>query len=190
MRKRDRGAALVEGAISMVLLGVLVTGIIEYGYAWRQATVVEKAVQQGARLGASAADDPLSDYTALQALRTTLASADSTALQQVVVYRSSTPAGGIPDPQCLTTSVAGVCNRYVASDLARPSSQFGCAGSAPDRFWCPTGRERDRRPRPDYLGVHVRVRYAGMTGLIPAGRVLDRSAVYALEPCAFGLPGC
>ncbi len=47
------------------------------------------------------------------------------------------------------------------------------------------------RPAPDYVGVLARVRYSGVAGAIPAGGLtIDRRAVYSLEPCAFGLPGC
>tara|TARA_R100000306_G_C4329686_1_gene119566 strand:- start:230 stop:805 length:576 start_codon:yes stop_codon:yes gene_type:complete len=191
MRARsDSGAVLVEAAISLLLLGTLVLGVIEFGYAWRQATAVEKTLQQAARTGANLADQPLADYSALQAFRSSLGSVDNMTLEYIVIYRSSTPGGAVPDEDCFTSSQVGVCNRYVASDLTRPDGQFGCGGSEPDRFWCPTSRERDRRPRPDYLGVHARFRYDGITNLLPGPVVIDRNAVYAVEPCAFGLPGC
>lgn len=176
--------------MAVTLLGALVIGAIEYGYAWRQTTVVEKTVQRAGRVAATMADQPLADYETLQTFRSVLDDSDDVTLEYLVIYRSTTPDGS-PPAACLSGSVANTCNRYVEADLARPASQFGsCAGTSRDRFWCPTTRERDRKPRPDYIGLHARLRYAGITNAVPGGITIDRRTVYAVEPCAFGLPGC
>lgn len=189
-RRSERGAVLIEAAIAVLLLGVLVIGTIEYGYAWRQTTALENTVQQAARAGAGQADQPLADYAALQAFRSTFETSDSVALEYIIVYESNTPDGEVPNDSCFTASVAGVCNRYLPTDLLRPDSDFGCGPGSPDRFWCPTARERARTPLPDYVGLHARFQYAGITSLVPGGITIERHAVYATEPCAFGLPGC
>ena len=195
-RPHDRGAVIIEAAIAMTVLGVLLVGIIEYGFAWRQSTVVEKTVQQSGRTAANLADAPMADYEALQAFRSLIASTKNVTVDYIVVYKSGSADGAMPSG-CAASSIDGVCNHYVPGDMARPAAQFGCGGSAPDRFWCPfpsgasqPGRERDRSPAPDYVGVQAQLQYDGMTGIVPGTITITRKAVYAVEPCAFGLPGC
>lgn len=48
----QKGAALVEFAILLVLLLVLLFGIIDYGFLWLQAHYVENSAREGARVGA------------------------------------------------------------------------------------------------------------------------------------------
>lgn len=188
-RRSDTGAVLVEAALGLTFLAVLFLGVTEFGFAWRQTTVVEKTIQQSARSAANLADDPLADYEALQAFRALIASSRNITIDQIVVYRSTASDGAVPTA-CLSAAVVGTCNRYTAADLLRPASDFGCGGSKPDRFWCPTSRERDRAPSPDYVGLYAQLRYTGMTGMVPGTLTITRRAAYAVEPCAFGLPGC
>lgn len=189
-RDRDRGATLVEAVVVMAVVVTLALGTIEFGNAWRQATVVDKTMQQSARVVASVADQPLADYEALQTFRSLIDSSRNMELDYLVIYRSSSADGVVP-AQCQTQSVLGLCNRYLASDLVRPSADFGsCSSPSPDRYWCPATRTRDREPLPDYVGVYARLQYTGITNMLPGGLTLTRHTVYAVEPCAFGLPGC
>lgn len=48
----QKGAALVEFAILLVLLLVLLFGIVDYGFLWLQAHYVENSAREGARVGA------------------------------------------------------------------------------------------------------------------------------------------
>lgn len=197
MRRRasDAGAVIVEAALALVLLSILFIGVTEYGFAWRQTGAVEKTVQQSARVAGNMADQSTADFETLQAFRSFLGSTKNLTVDYIVVYRSTTADGAMPSA-CATGPVAGTCNRYVAADLSRPSTDFGCGATEPDRFWCPTasgsqlGRQRDRTPSPDYIGVQAQVRYRGITGLISGTMAITRRAVYSIEPCAFGLPGC
>lgn len=187
--RADAGVVLVETAVALIFLGVLLIGITEYGFAWRQTTVVEKTVQQSARVAGNLANESLADYEALQAFRSLLGSSKNLTVDYVIVYKSTTADGALPDPDCTTASQTGVCNRYVAADLVRPAGDFGCGGSKPDSAWCPTTRVRDRTPTPDYVGVQARLTYQGITGSVGSITIVRRG-VYAIEPCAFGLPGC
>lgn len=193
-RRRARGeraSTLVEAAAVIGVIALIAMGTIEYGYAWRQTTVVEKTVQQSARVVASVADGPYADFEALETFRSLLDSSKNIELELLVVYKSTTANGQVP-AGCLTASVANVCNRYVENDvLTLNSGDFAnCSWPAKHRFWCPTTRERERDPSPDYVGVYARLRYEGITNAIPGGLEIERHAVYAVEPCAYGLPGC
>ena len=106
----------------------------------------------------------------------------------IVIFKASGPAASINDvalQACLTASVAGVCNRYTAADLARPVGDFGnCSlGSAsPDRFWCPTTRVVAASGPPDYIGVYIETRHTGVTGVIGMTRDFSDEFVMRLEP--------
>ena len=188
-RSGDRGAILVETALVSLFLVIMLVGVTEYGFAWRQGTVTDKATQAAGRAAGNGADNRFADYEALHALQASMGSARNVTVDRIVVFKSTSAAGSM-DQDCLTASKNDVCNRYVAGDLSRPAGQFGCGGSSPDRFWCPTGRNRDRTPSSDYVGVHVTATYSGLTGLVPGGITITRTAIYALEPCAFGIPDC
>jgi TadE-like protein len=186
----ERGATLVETALVLVFLSIMFLGITEYGFAWRQATVVEKSAQLGGRAAGNGANGRFADYETLRSVQSAFGSASNVTINTVIVFKSSSSDGAM-DPDCLTASKSGVCNRYVASDLTRPASQFGCGGSSPDVSWCPMSRVRDRAPSSDYVGVYIDATYDGLTGILPGGGMnITRSAIYALEPCAFGLPDC
>lgn len=180
---------MLEAALALGFLGTLCVGLLEYGYAWRQTAMVERAVQSGGRAAGNLANDSLADYEVLQSLRSGFGSTKNVTIDYVVVYRSGTANGAVPQ-DCKTASQNDLCNRYVVADLTRAATGFGCSGGEPDRFWCPTLRSRERTPSPDYVGVFVQARYTGITGMLPSPITIGRSAVYALEPCAFGLPNC
>ena len=189
-KSSDRGATLVEGVLVTAVVVALAIGTIEFGNAWRQTTVVDKTIQQSARVVASVADGALADYEALQTFRSLIDSSKDMELEYLVIFKSSSADGAVPTA-CKTASQSNLCNRYVPADLTRSSSDFGsCSYPSPDRYWCPTTRVRDREPWPDYVGVYAQMRYTGVTKALPGGLPITRTAVYALEPCAFGLPGC
>lgn len=187
-RGTDGGVTIVETAIALLFLGVLLVGIAEYGFAWRQTTVIEKTIQQSARVAGNLANEAPADYEALQAFRSPLGSSKNVTVSYIVIYKSATANGAMPT-DCATASVQDLCNRYVAGDLLRPATDFGCGGTKPDRFWCPTSRVRDRAPFGDYIGVQAQLEYQGITGAVDT-ITITRKGVYAIEPCAFGLPGC
>ena len=185
-RDRDSGAVLIETALIGIVLLTLLFGVIEFGLAWRDDLSVSSATRAGARTGSNAGDDRMADYNILQALRGGLARFSSDEILSIVVYESTTSDGKVPAECTSGASVSGKCNVYTAADLTRPTTDFGgttaCAGSSPDRFWCPLDRETDQDVGPAYVGVWIKVRHAYLTELFGSGVTITDSAVMRAEP--------
>ena len=68
------------------------------------------------------------------------------------------------------------------------SASFGCGGSSPDRFWCPTGLARQnsltQTNGPAYIGVYVKTHHTFITKMFGQHRSdhLTATAVLRLEP--------
>jgi Flp pilus assembly protein TadG len=195
LRKRraegDRGAAVVEFALMAPVFALLVAGVLEFGLAFRDSMTVSNALRAGARVGSNAGRERAADYTILKAVEAAMAEVPSSRILRVIVYKASTSNSAVP-ASCLAVSgsggVAGSCNVYQASDLARPASDFtaactGNTGSSPDRYWCPTGRQAQQALGADYLGVYMEVRYTYVTKIFPGSGITIRDrAVMRLEP--------
>ena len=68
-RTRQRGAVLVEAAIIAPIAIALVFGAMELGYAYYGKLTVEHMSIAGARAASGSANDYLSDYNTLQAVK-------------------------------------------------------------------------------------------------------------------------
>jgi Flp pilus assembly protein TadG len=195
LRKRraqgERGAALVEFTLMAPIFALIVAGVLEFGLAFRDSMTVSNTLRAGARVGSNAGRERAADYTILKAVEAAMAEVPSSRILRVIVYKASTSNSAVPT-NCLAVSgsggVAGSCNVYRASDLARPASDFtasctGNTGTAPDRWWCPTGRQATQALGADYLGVYMEVRFTYVTGLFPGDGITIRDrAIMRLEP--------
>lgn len=161
----ERGATLVEGALVAPLFFLLIFSILEFGLVFRQYLTMSTADRNGTHAASTAGNAAQADYVTLQAIKKSSTTIKTSEIAAIVIFKASGPAASINDvtlQACLTASVAGVCNRYTATDLARPVGDFGnCSlGSAsPDRFWCPTTRVVAASGPPDYIGVYITTRY-------------------------------
>jgi Flp pilus assembly protein TadG len=194
LRKRraagDRGAVLTEFALFAPLLALIVAGVLEFGLAWRDSMTVSNALRSGARVGSNAGREREADYTILKSVQAAMAEVPTARIERIIVYKATTSNSAVP-ASCLSITtgggVNGTCNVYVASDLARPLSDFdgttSCSASAPDRYWCPTSRQNQQALGADYLGVWMQVRYDYVTGLFPGdGLTIRDRAIMRLEP--------
>lgn len=194
-RARDeRGAALVEFAIVVPLLITIAMGLLDFGLAWRTSLTVSSGVRAGARVGSGMGNDRFTDHSILQALN---ASLDADDVHKIVVYKSTTDDGAVPQvckDASPGASVAG-CNIYDGASLALPRSAFEVGsvsasgdylscGGGPDASWCPVSRYNSQvSPGPDYLGVWVDYRHDFVSGWFPAGGLdIKDNAVMRLEP--------
>lgn len=96
LRRERRGSAMLEFAIGSGILVAAFTGVFQFGYTFLQYNDLENAVIQGARYASLRPYD--SDST-------TPSSAFSTAVENMVVYGTPSPASGAtPVVYGLTTS--------------------------------------------------------------------------------------
>jgi TadE-like protein len=190
----ERGAVLVEAALVTPLLFLLLFGVIEFGYAFYGKLTVNNMSVVGARAASGSANDVLADDQVLVSVAGANTGISTSDIQLVVVYRATGPSDRVPTG-CLTASVTNTssvrgCNRYVSSDLARPSTDFGCVGPPGpalkvDRFWCPTDRKYallGAPGPPDYIGVYVKANHRNLTGVLGGSVTFTTDTVMRIEP--------
>jgi len=176
----DRGAAIVEFALSAIVLLTLVFGVIEGGLLFRSKLALSNSADEAARRGSVASNSPNADYEILQQLLRHSADGGGS-IDSIVIYRATSPTAG-PATGCLDGSATIDCNRYVPADFARPESDFGSCGAL-DGGWCPTDRRTDLAG--DLLGVWVEGSHQPITGFMKEIS-LTQQAVLPLESIGGG----
>lgn len=174
------------------LFFMLVFGILEFGFAFRNYLTVANGTRDGARTGATAGNVASADRQVLQAIRSSTSAMPASQIEQIVIFRATGPQDEVPEACAVAGSLGQkgerACNVYTPADFALAASQFDCDGPgiAPDDNWCPADRKvavGGIHGPPDYLGVWIRVRYDYITGLFPGdGLVFEDTTVMRLEP--------
>lgn len=165
----------------------LVFGLFEGALLLKDSISTAHAAKAGARTASAVAADELADYQVLKAIGREGSALRRGDIERIVIYESD-ELGAEPSASCRAgTAVAGVCNVYVATDLARPSTDFGCkATNALDGFWCPNTRKIaltiDNGGPPDYVGVWIQTKHRMITGLVGKDRTLTERSVLRIEP--------
>jgi TadE-like protein len=192
-RRGERGAALIEAAFITPVFALLLFGILEFGLTFRDYLTVANVSRDSAR-GASALGDGLyTDWNVIQIARQSSKGFRPNEIQRLIIFNAGSVDGSIFDPAhpanaCLeaTDGIADVCNVYVASDMARPKTDFGCKPSETlDKYWCPSARETRASGPPDYVGIYVRARHDYITGLFGPGMNLTDEIIMRIEPQDF-----
>lgn len=184
---RQRGAALVEGAIVMLPFFTLMMGVLEGSLLLGDSLATAHTAKAGARTASALGADVMTDYQVLRSIGREGRALRRGDINYIVIYEA-TSYGAEPTATCKAgTGVAGVCNVYVGADLDRPASQFGCLSStALDGFWCPTTRKTaltaESGGPPDFVGVYVSTTHRMVSGLVGKERVLDERSVLRIEP--------
>ena len=180
----ERGAAIVEAAISTVLFASLLFGVIEFGLAFKDYLSMSAGVRDGARTASTLGTSTATDYQIIRNVLKRMPAVDSGKVKRIVVFKAVNSSSTIEsvNATCKTASVTNVCNSYGPSDLVRPSTEFTGATPSPDRFWPPANRKDTLAGPPDYVGVWVQISHASVTGLVPMPSTFDDSVVMRIEP--------
>jgi Flp pilus assembly protein TadG len=186
---RQRGAALTEFAIVLPVIALLLAGLIEFGFTWQDKMTVEASVRAGARTGSSLGTARLADYSILQGVKSAVNDIGIANVQYVVVYKASAADGKVPAACSGTTpaSQTGVCNVYTGAQLtslveADFTGTSSCGSTAPDRFWCPTGRQDLQSAGADYVGVWLKASRPTTTKFFGSTMTITSNAVMRIEP--------
>ncbi len=182
----DRGATIVEAALLTPVFFLLIFGLLEGAWILFGDHVIRGSASSGVRTVSALANDADADFYALASAKDGIDAIGRQNLVRVVVYR----ANGWGDPPTVAcrngTQVANVCNVYDGVDLSRPVSDFGCSGTSPDRFWCPTIRRTavtGPQSPPDYIGVWVQARHRSFSTVVfGSERLVTAQAVLRVEP--------
>ncbi len=180
---------MVEMAIVLPVLVLIALGIVEFGSAWSNKLKVETAARGGARVGSGLGASRMADYSLLQSVKSVLTDLGLSNVDYVVVYKATAVNGTIPTGCSGATpaSQTGKCNVYTGAQLSTlTQSSFtgttSCGVSAPDRFWCPTGRQSVQHIGNDYLGVWIKANSETLTNFFGSPLGLQSAAVMRLEP--------
>jgi Flp pilus assembly protein TadG len=203
-QRSESGAVLVEAAFVFPVFMVLLFGMIEFGFIFKDSLTLSTMVQTGARTGAelgnaSATGSDSADYQILS----TMASG-STALnaqvESVVIFNADSGTPGVPlpgvPPQCTSGSgVSGVCNVYSAAEWQAIVSGTETGGDFQGAPMCPNGCWDSEWPPgtrttsesgsgPDFLGVYITALHKNITGFFPT-LTLHETDIIRLEPKVF-----
>lgn len=179
--------ALVEAAIATPLFLLVLIGVFEFGLAFRDYLTLSSATRAAARSASVSGSTAYADYQILQAIKSNSAAMnDSATITSIAVYKATGPSSTLANTGnsgCLVAS-SSTCNRYTAADLNRVKTDFGCGGSSPDRFWCPTMRKDRLSGPPDFVGVSIKVTHQNATGMLGNTRSFSDEVVMRIEPTA------
>jgi Flp pilus assembly protein TadG len=182
----ERGVAIIEAAFAGIIFFLTIFAIVDFSMAFYSKNSIQEISLAAARTAAAQADDPLADYQTLQKVVDAKGAFSTSQLTSVTIYRATGPSSHI-STGCKTASSSGACNFYVPSDLSRPSTDFGCGTSSPDRYWCPTSRQASSTYSsgstvgPEYVGVYVRGSYTSLTGVV-ANKTFETDTIIRIEP--------
>lgn len=181
MRNYDSGAVAVETALVATLLLVLIFGIVETSFLFKDWLTVSAAARAGARMGSSeprtsvwpAPDFPrqFADDSADQ-VTNAISGLDPANIQEVWVY-DAIYATGLPTsgPTCSSSCVKYTWDstnkrlKWVIGTSWPAASQNACAGDI----------------NRDALGVYVSYKHAGM-GFFFKNAIVSESTVMWIEP--------
>jgi hypothetical protein len=196
----ESGAVLPELALMLPVLAILVLGVLEFGQAYRQVNLVERAATNAARTGSSIGNGWSADYEILRSVQTSTANLGSAEIVSVVVWDATSsdevPANceSIVPADGSANGVGNLCNVYSAAQVEDDSfigfqrtgsgDTIDCASGSWDSNWCPTDRDNGR-PDSDYVGVWIKITYEGFTGILPSDFEIERSAIFQVEPEAY-----
>ena len=171
----DRGATLVEAAIVLPIFFLLVFGLLEFGFGFKDWLSINHAAREGARVSVAAADDIRADQFALEAFEEGLVAAMIESVEYVTIGHAD------------DTQPAGLrTNKYVP-DLSDPDCGWdpcpnidfnpGLAGLN----WLPSARDVVM-PDVDRIKVTVQFKHDYLTGFIGDSVTWTASKVMRIEP--------
>ena len=165
----------------------LILGLLEGSLLLSDSLTTAHSAKAGARTASALGTDSLTDYQVLAAIGREGRALRRGDINYIVIYEA-TSFGSEPTATCRGgTPVTGVCNVYVATDIDRPSSQFGCqSASALDGYWCPNTRRTaltaENGGPPDFVGVWISTQHHMVSGLVGKERTLTERSVLRIEP--------
>ena len=191
----ERGATIVEAAFVTPVFFLLVFGIMEFGWLYKDWMSVSNASHDGAREGSASGVDAYADYNILFVIQRSLA-ALSKNVDYVIVFKAATANDTVP-AACKTSAagggrgVAGSCNVYYPADWNAPSygqASFGydaIANPNPallDKNWPGLSRSDHKTdPGPDFLGVFVQATHLSLTGISAGNQTLTKTSIIQIE---------
>jgi hypothetical protein len=206
--RSERGAVLVEAAFVFPVFLLLLFGMIEFGFIFKDSQTLDNMTRAGVRVAAITgnATSPDADYQILTAV---LGASYGVAPTEVIIFNATglkgTSPGDVPT-ECASGTLQ--CNIYSATDLtivdgnlssydSAMQTDFGGSPTPPtglanpncgqwDQGWCAATRNVSQSGNsgagPDYVGVYISAVHTNLTGFFGPSLTLSDTAVMQLEP--------
>jgi Flp pilus assembly protein TadG len=173
-RQEHRGAVAVEAALITPLIMLLLFGIIEFGFVFKNYLAVTSSVRAGARIASAEPRQPTFAQDAADAVLREGSALEKDRIDQIWVYKAD-KTSGFP----VSTSSFSGCTVCVKFDVVRNGSDWkavpvGGSWNYLDQNAC-VGES-------DYLGVYITYQNPSITGLIFDSISLSDHSVMRLEP--------
>jgi hypothetical protein len=169
----DRGTAVIEVALAMIILLMLALGAYEWGTGFADRNSMASAAREGGRVGSAAGDNPDADCRVIEASAGALNAVSGNTVKSLWIYESDAN-GAIGNRQEYRPFQSG----DDAVDLRCSNNWFLAANGWPSSSRVTTGSARD------WLGVKVIVEHAWKTGFLWWNGTVDwqEDAVFHIEP--------
>jgi hypothetical protein len=172
-RDRDGGAVAVETAVVSTLLIILLFGIVECSFLFKDWLSVSAAARAGARMGSS--QPRVANFAQASADQVTNALSDLSPadLQAVWVYKTTGATG--PPPATCTSSSSCVPFTWDGAQLKLTTSSSGNWLNT-DQNACAGDAARDS------LGVYLKYKHTSPLGVFFNNSIISQTTVMWIEP--------
>ena len=186
-RARDgqRGSALVEFALVVVLMMTLIFGIVEFSLAWSVKSQAQAAVRAGGRTASALTKSDDLTVNAALAVGAALQSVNENEPEYVMIYRVGPGDSG--DPPSGGSCAAASCSKFDWDPVAKQfktSTDNGPGWTATNQL---NNCDVSDPSQFDQVGVYVKVThpFIAIQNFVPGMSndvVLDPHSVFRLEP--------
>ena len=182
-RAGERGSSAVEAAIVTPLVMVLLFGIIELGFLFKDYLAAAGAVRAGVRMASALPRNTTFAQVAADQVALTGGAMNLNDVQQLWVYKvapvcptcalSDKPVGFTDFTDCT------VCVKFHWDAGLNKFTKLSDNWLATDQESCTTYAERDR------IGVYVELKHDAFTGLVFHTVIISEASIMSLEPISF-----
>lgn len=172
IRRDERGASAVEAAFVTPVILLLMVGILEFGFFFKDSLSASQAVKAGVRLASSQPRQGGYAQAAADRVQESSGALGRGAIQQLWVYKAN-PTNNFP----LGRSDFGDCSTCVK--FTWNGSSFVAAGSP---TWAASTHDACATSPPDRIGVYMQVRHAAITRFVFSSIDINQSDVLRFEP--------
>ena len=175
--RRDRGATLVEAAVVFPMLFLLLFGLVEFGWAFKDNLSVGHSAREAARAGATFGNDAYANLLVLQEIEEVM---DPVGIADGLRVRIYNPVSGVFDDYVFTDGYAFGCDWVPCPD---PDNALY---SIP--VWNPTTRDVSA-PFTDRIGVRVTFTHKWITRFFASTSDFTKDVDFQIEPQVFEVIG-
>jgi hypothetical protein len=174
----DRGAVAVETALVAIIPIMLLFGIIDSSFLFKDWLTVSAAARAGARMGASEPRALSFAQDSADQVTNAISGHNPANIQEVWVYKAS-PTTGLPSGSCGSTPSSCVKFTWNSGTQSLLKSSDTWAGADQDACIADRGPSAPLR---DSVGVYVKYKHTSPLGFFFNDQIISESTVMWIEP--------